>query len=281
MKTKKLITVIAVVCVLSVLLAIPAFATVTERNGDGYALYNGVKLPNINSVWTDNGTYLCAFTYRYDGDYVLVLSSSPFSQEYRGSAFFYENYSDGLVYILRDGVWVLESTFNVNTTPSFWRVECSDLSCLWTSKNISNVSSNEIVVLETDPIPLDGYNVIEWDGDTTGLASNTAGTIFKVSEFFTVPSSSYVTINSSNLLHVGSNIIANYYGDSGWAVGSYILQDAAIGYYNYSYIDNGVYLVNDGNRFTQLFAYRTAETPPDEGGGDIDEPQPPCGVADM
>ena len=48
-------------------------------NGDGYALYNGVKLPNIDSVWTDKETYPYAVVASVSGVSYLVTSQLQMS----------------------------------------------------------------------------------------------------------------------------------------------------------------------------------------------------------
>lgn len=136
---------------------------VTQSKGDGFALYNGVKLPNIESVWTDKESYPYAFINSVDFEGVAVYSLNVWSiNPPNGSSItspiYYENYQ--FAYGLVDG-WELSNSGSHNSGTV-------TRTAFWTSHDILNTDGS-VYLAATDPITLDGMEVIEWDGDTTGL----------------------------------------------------------------------------------------------------------------
>lgn len=133
---------------------------VTESKGNGYALYNGVKLPNIDTVWTDKNNCPYACTILLGTDYGTVISSFPFMVVDGVTV------AKGSIYIfaLTDGSWseapsgTLDDYTTVAGAPPFWA-----------SHDITNFADGSVYLAASAPIPLDGMNVIEWDGVTEGL----------------------------------------------------------------------------------------------------------------
>lgn len=139
---------------------------VTESSGNGFALYNGVKLPNIDSVWTDKETY----------PYFLVYSR------------FFE--SEGLFYYViftTEPCFMLSDTTLYKSSGILWNLQAgadawaggvtsagSSSSGVGTALNLFLANydvmlDSDIFLAATSPIPLDGMTVIEWDGDTEGM----------------------------------------------------------------------------------------------------------------
>lgn len=280
MKGKKFITTICIVCVLAVLLCIPAFATVTESDGDGYALYNGVKLPDIDSVWSDKATYPYSFLVSRIGttrtvlwltsDPVVFNSSNQFRVETLGREYWFEAGSFGWEY-------KREVETGSSLGGSYYQL-------LWSNHDILKYD-NTVYLAASSPVPLDGYDVIEWDGDTSGI-TDIIEINYRIADYS--PATSGIAVFSVNgLRYVSTDFIIN---DPAWIIqgGSYSVGNATYtpsvvgGNGDYFGIDlNGIYapyLASGSNIvYSPLIAYRSTETPPDEGGGDDDDPQPPAG----
>ena len=134
---------------------------ITQTSGNGYALYNGVKLPNIDSVWTEElkaqYPYGCLVT---DGVmYVLMIVSE---HGFLGSdeSVCTGATGNGTSFGLLDSKWQSMDDFTAPAGLPYPPI--------WGSHNILNIDGSTYMEA-TDPIPLDGMTVIEWDGDTTGL----------------------------------------------------------------------------------------------------------------
>ena len=200
---------------------------VTTSSGDGFALYNGVKLPNVDSVWMDNETYpYAAISCYYDTDsglpaYMFMASSVP------------------LFYLpSMDMVWTADSTSypiyaydpagigQIPEAQNNWAYITDNAAIggvpIWTSVDMESgsyglngvVPDGSVYLSASDPIPLDGMNVIEWDGDTTGRAV-VEGVMYKV----------------SNVTDIDLNGCSAYYKASDGSVygGSLIWQEAQTG----------------------------------------------------
>lgn len=243
-------------------------------------------MPDIDSVWTDKETYPYCFVLceKIDGSIISVLylasgkvvvganSGLPSFAIYSGanSAFSYD--PDGVVGDAVDG-WVYmgsEDTIGFDTN--------SNLLC-WTNYDILDANGSLYFSKSSDPIPLDGYNVIEWNGDTTGLTS--FDTVFyKVSNNIPV----YTQFVGGYLVADALNGIRDVYSvtyDDIIVVpndGYYLVLEPVLVAQDTTILPaTGIYALSSGDGYVPLIAYRTTETPPDEGGGDDDEPQPPAG----
>lgn len=143
---------------------------VTQGLGDGYALYNGVKLPDIDKVykaWTDKKTH--PYAYIIDNlkndEYLLTLSSQEAYVDSTNSLMT----GNGAMLIFKltagsDSYSLYKSSQAFEHSYSYSK---SNYSFVWANHDI--LKDSTVYYSATDPIPLDGMTVIEWDGDTTGL----------------------------------------------------------------------------------------------------------------
>lgn len=108
-------------------------------------LYNGVELPNINTVWTDKTTYPWAFIWHSTDGYILELATAV------------PTYSSGNVwsvavtrmsYALADNAWDYVATF---TTEANTAVSYGDGSALWTSADILNADGT-VYLAASEPV---------------------------------------------------------------------------------------------------------------------------------
>lgn len=147
-------------------------------SGDGMALYNGVMLPNINTVWTDKETYPYAFVVESTmaaGVFELFCCSEPFVWDGEGV----------------NASGVLISSYAWTSSVSSWQVIVENVEwdqtyvtpLVWSSYDFLNTDGT-VYLAASDPIPLDGMNVITWDGDTTGLES-VADIFYRLSDAIT------------------------------------------------------------------------------------------------
>ncbi len=138
---------------------------VIESKGDGYSLFNGVKLPSL-PVW-DKETFPYASVWHnvVDAQYEFYVSTTRVVVD--GSDSGGEGSSRCRLYTLNtDGTWSGPSkTYNFEMAP------LAEYVPVWANTDVINIADNSVYLAASDPIPLDGMNVIEWDGDTTGLES--------------------------------------------------------------------------------------------------------------
>ena len=133
-------------------------------NGDGMALYNGVMLPKLPD-W-DKVKYPHALITEQHGITTLLCTSVEL--------IYYEEDGMGAVtnlacsyysYIIQDGEWIYGNSYDSAPEMS-WALEYVP----WSNYDIFQVDASGITdtvyLSASDPIPLDGYTVIEWDGDT-------------------------------------------------------------------------------------------------------------------
>lgn len=169
-------------------------ATITVSKGDGYMLYNGVKLPNnvsaiINAyrdthpyAWLNIGTnydaWLCMSstpliygTYKtsYTNTYIRIPAKSTFS---------YLNLT------ITDGVCgsIKTKTYDKSSETSDSYITWDSGNVFWASYDIDNVDNSTIFLASSDPIPLDGMNIIEWDGNMGGLPNPMSDYYYRVSD---------------------------------------------------------------------------------------------------
>lgn len=149
---------------------------VTQGLGDGYALYNGVKLPNIDKVykaWTDKETH--PYAYIIDNlkndEYLLTLSSQEAYVDSTNSLMT----GNGAMLIFKltagsDSYSLYKSSQAFEHSYSYSK---SNYSFVWANHDI--LKDSTVYYSATTPIPLDGMQVIEWDGDMTGLTATDGG----------------------------------------------------------------------------------------------------------
>lgn len=205
---------------------------VTQGLGDGFALYNGVKLPNIDSVWTEELKETHPYAYIMDNpripSIVVYFLEQPLVYNSTGKKC---RVKDGVAvsmkaYIPSDGLWIFYDEGED-------RYSFSD-PIVWASTDIFYESnSSNLYLSATSPLPLDGMQVIEWDGDTSGLTAH--------------PSK------------------ANYYkaatGSVDAATAQAVLSDGTTSADGYLSEDGNIYLYSDGTKYTSLLAYTEAVAP--------------------
>lgn len=151
---------------------------VTKSNGNGYSLYNGIKLPSLPE-W-DKTAYPYALMATWGLAIGLVLyadrpthGTNPDNESQTGifcnCAYKLYLYSDG------DDGWIFDSETSGATA-----IVDNQLPVIWTNTDIIQEDSN-VYFAASDPICLDGMKIIEWDGDTTGLTSSNDGLFWKIS----------------------------------------------------------------------------------------------------
>lgn len=258
-----------------------------SANGDGMALYNGVMLPNIDSVW-DKSKYPYAFIEEYDfspygvnarfygltvADRVVVFDNSYFKLPglVHYSSFTCVPTQEDLDVLSAAGM-PLPSYGNWITDTVDDEVEAGDTEygrwldvntgepqyLLWVSNDVISTADSSVKFAASAPIPLDGMNVITWDGDTTGLES-VESTWFKVSDEVVdkETAQSGIVLGSDNTISdtgthfdLGDNVLA-LEGGTVLLVSSdgASMQDLTIAH-------KGIYFVKvEGAVYTSLFAY--------------------------
>lgn len=247
---------------------------VTTTNGDGYALYNGVKLPNIDTVWTDKETYPYGIVV-YGEDFgftfgAFLFSSQPFVLENDAI-----NPSDGskCPNYMYDPTGTM--TGNASNSWQFLGEETANATpdrTIWTSHEILN-EDGTVYLAASDPIPLDGYTVIEWDGNTEGLTEIYVpdNIVYRVSNDYLDISSlddvEFVVQTYGGALLTKADAVGgsfNIGSDSDYKYWHFSSNDNAIAgsVFWYDYPDeSGFGLGNQGVMYIRLFAYRTTEAP--------------------
>lgn len=237
-QNKKRFIIVSLILILS--LALPCFAIVTESSGDGFALYDGQYLPNIDSVWVDKETY----------PFALIVE--PLGYSYR-TLYLCESeprHSDAMIYVVGNSI-----SFNFVPPASSWVSAGNGSSNVSLGTSIwgqvwSNYNSGS-------PVSLDGYSVIEWDGDISGLVTDGVGS-YLVSPYFSEPGSAYTVWSESGSLSV-SDSISSLQGQPGSWFTQFI---RVFGFPEGNSIGApaGVFFSASNNGYVQTFAYRESET---------------------
>lgn len=156
-------------------------------------LYNGIPLPNVNEVWTDDlkAEYPNAAITLASGIYYFSYYSTTPTANQHGVI----QGANGRTYQATSG----ESTW----TKSSVATALTPRTPIWSNYDIYYADDVEEVggtlyLAASDPIPLDGMQVIEWDGDTEGLPSNVDGNMFRVSPFVSLENGTEVIIRITN-----------------------------------------------------------------------------------
>lgn len=284
---KRKISLILVLVFLFPCFVIPTLAEeptshVTESSGDGYALYNGVKLSNIDTVWTDKTTYPYGYIMQTDASNIYPTLSGTVSAfnmtsipahvsddgdvvvesgiAFQYQAWYYANSQEIIDWFISIGMssavvgeWFLvEDVSDMDGSLSVSPV-------LWTSADILNADGT-VYFAASSPIPLDGMTVIEWDGVTDGLQNE--GIYYGVADYRDV-SYGYAVGNFNNLL-VFANLFSS--DENGWYV-RYMSDEnpVALGMKSYGMIGFCKMVDVDPQLdvYTQLLAYTPAGSEPD------------------
>lgn len=144
--------------------------------GNGKCLYNGVELPEINSVWTDKETYPYAFIFkkRDTTDYFcgLVLTLEPMLKTWEDSSgtnvtikASNTNYSVYRLLTAESTGW----TFINNLTNSTMAVTGENN--IWCNTDILN-EDGTVYLAKSDPVPSGGFTITSYDPITTEFKAN-------------------------------------------------------------------------------------------------------------
>ena len=285
---------------------------IIESKGDGFALYNGVKLPNIDAVWTDELKAQYPHATLSEGDFssitpnniynILVLANSllldPDDNELcipKG-----ESYIEFLSVKNELDASAFQEVLGVPITPNTWiqidsetQIEndlyVADCAPLWSSLDLLSMIDNSVHIAASDPIPLDGMNVIEWDGVTDGLEpfggietmhmwkvrsalsdAERAGAVCavtKTTDTYKISVADYLAWNEMSSIIIAGSILDSSF-DVVWL------------HYN-SEDDNGLYIngttTDDGYLYVSLIAYTpaSADHEPEPDPGTDPEPEEP------
>jgi hypothetical protein len=221
---------------------------VTQSKGDGFALYNGAKLPNIDSVWTEyKNTHKYAYLSKFSAtSYQLFLCPFSVKHSMPSGPGIASSSGEELVFNLSNGQW----SFAYSNTRQTGGYAFDTYYTFWSSVDILNTSGTTRLAA-SDPIPLDGMEVIEWDGDTTGLAGE--GVIYMLAEYQDAVSGVAVFLNGGDL-DVADVFTSN---ENGWGISTQYGTRSVYAFKGYAIAG-----VNSGNGdYTALVAYTAASAP--------------------
>lgn len=122
--------------------------------GSGKMLYNGVALPDINTVW-DKTAYRYAVvrvSSRYDAQWVSFCSV-PFYIHPTNPNEYVTNSAVGnsCYYALSNGSWVLGGV-NVDMPANWLALDRDDV--IWTSHDIIKPTDNSLFLAASEPVPV-------------------------------------------------------------------------------------------------------------------------------
>lgn len=250
---------------------------VTTSSGNGFALYNGWKLP-VLPEWNET-IYTYAVLQVYSGRYQFVVSSLPiYVTVSEGREYFSAPYdADGKDWVLYEdtGVW----TESQLPGPGVWVTA----PVFWANHDIL-YEDGTLYLDASDSISLDGMTVVEWDGDTSGLP-----TLSALGEFdLYIADSTFFDLSEEDPYYLrftvddGSSSAHTVYGNIGQSIDlDYTRQSIADGVYWSRYIDGALRCILSGDvpsynltgtaffsstvdglghAYTSLFAYRPAPT---------------------
>ena len=262
-----------------------------SANGDGFALYNGVKLPKLPEwdkaaypyaciLYADMSEYLgepCWYTTFYAFNSIVKRGFAPdgitptiafnagtsyISYGCTDSQTIVDAFAEFFPLGLNEWVFGLSesSEFNGDIVNIFG----DDF--IWANFDVTNVNDSTTFLAASDPIPLDGYTVIEWDGNTEGLES-IVDVWFKVAPFADASAAIAVWNNA-----VAADFERNAVSDAAvWVVapigvGVSPAIASNVGYdEDFGTVIDGIYALKDVDtgEYTSLIAYKA--TPSDGG----------------
>lgn len=125
---------------------------VSAASSSGTMLYNGVELPDIESVWTDKVTYPYAVIYveKSSGRTFLLLLQENLKPVFDGDVFYFGPGSYR-IYLLSDQVWSSNGGNTVNSG-LYIVTTISSHTFIWTSTDITNKSTGEVWLAASAPV---------------------------------------------------------------------------------------------------------------------------------
>ena len=160
---------------------------ITKTSGDGFALYNGVKLPNIDTVWTDKTKYPYAYIVAIDTAIFLTLTSTK--TQYRiNNGYFSDIHTEAFIFV--------SYAFNGSNWMSFgsgskdandYTTRAKNTAITWANHEVLNYDDGSTYLAASDHISLDGMTVVEWDGDTEGLERPQYMSVYRLMDYINKP----------------------------------------------------------------------------------------------
>lgn len=192
---------------------------VIESKGDGFSLFNGVKLPSLPDY--DKETYPYAYvvsTSNISAKHRILLCTAPLQITGNNLITTADTTVAGSA-IVSDyvGEWGEFTTTEKAAGVAYG----AKISALWTNYDILNTGDNSVYLYASDPIPLDGMNVIEWDGGTEGLErtaeSTTSAPRYKVSDTIVpIDGDNYIVVSVASGERTVVSNIPTYYESGGY-----------------------------------------------------------------
>lgn len=138
---------LALVLIVCFSFTVPVFAS-----SDDLYYYNGVSLPNINSVWYDKSTYPYSFLLSVGPMTVLILSSSRFIVSNTSSSSDFCPASNGISkwYSLDGDSWSFD--WDESLTSGSVLFDAEDL--FWCSSDVVISGSGAVYMAASDPVPV-------------------------------------------------------------------------------------------------------------------------------
>lgn len=140
--------------------------SVTKTNGNGFALYNGVKLPALPERDKEIYPYAC-ITITYTSTYLWVSTMPLHIASDSGDMVASADGEVARCIRQTSGEW--SSSFSTSTMTR-GDVLISGNYLKWSNFDVLN-DDGALYLSASDPIPLANQSVIEWDGVTEGLES--------------------------------------------------------------------------------------------------------------
>lgn len=250
-QNKKRFIIVSLILILS--LALPCFATVTETSGDGYTIYGTALYPDL-----PDPPYPYTFIMNVQGLVgAFSLPSIP-EVDLDAGGFFLPAGTFGALSTFYQGAWTSFSPYTSDGDGTF-----PITSLIWWG---FDVDVDGEVISASPSYDLDGYTVINWDGDITGLEQYVL--FYRVADFFDRPSSAYTLYTRNSVPFVGSYVgdTLTSLGSAAWEAGSdsQSVVVRALSDDRSASQSPGLYFANfdfDGSSVkVQTFAYRESET---------------------
>lgn len=226
---------------------VQTYGSAVSSLGDGYTLYNGIKLPKLPvdlNIEEYPYIHISSIDMGLGEFYVLLVSYVPSYYESSYNAVSYDYKSAGIesdtihgyIYAydpnhVMSGLWetsdnewgyissqdMLDDVSPQKSTHLYVSV------LIWSNLDVVDKNTQDVFMPYSEPIALDGMVVIEWDGDITGLEStNFSGANiynYKLADYYNAVEGLMVTSFSD-----GKNLVTNQFekGEyNSWSISEY------------------------------------------------------------
>lgn len=141
----------------------------------GTMIYNGVELPDIETVWTDKATYPYVYIRQIGSRYTLTLLTTTFYVNVSGDTMYWSAEGNGVVYgadLNTDTGEVADWAFDRNFTykQDGWSSGPTETPVVWISFDLYDVNGN-LYAATSDPVKPEGE---EYSYDRTAFLSGLA-----------------------------------------------------------------------------------------------------------